>query len=432
MTILRIHGAATAMQAFHVLRQAGLMLTSILLAKSALTTEAIGHWEMLLYLGYTLSFFWASGLVQGMLALFPKLTPEERPVFVFNAYAVFVVMGLALFCTLYWGQEAAVYWLTHQHELPGLPYFAIFLCLHVPVFLLENLYLLYDRPRSIWAYGWFAALGQAAAVAWPVWQGKGIEGGVIGLAAFAAMRHVLLLVFVWRRGTWRLDWGLCRRWLGSSWPLVGYSLLGGLQAALANWLVAFFYPDDQQQFAVYRYGAMELPFALALTTGFGTAMLPILAQHLEQGMAEMRQRSVQLLHILFVPAIVAMLTASWLFPWVFRTAFRESVPVFHVFLLLLITRVVFSRTVLTALEANRITLLISIVEIITFAVAGYFLGQVYGLIGIAWATLLAFALEKLLQVIVLQKRFGITPRQYTPLGWYALYSGLLAAMYAIV
>lgn len=430
MASLRIH-AATAMQAFHVLRQAGLMLTSILLAKSALSTEAIGHWEMLLYLGYTFSFFWASGLTQGMLALFPKLPSEEQPAFVFNAYAVFVVAGLAIFIVLYWGQEPAVYWLTHRRELPGLPCFAVFLGLHVPVFLLENLYLLHNRTRSIWAYGWFAALGQAIAVVVPVWRGGGVEGGVLGLAVFAAVRHALLLAFVWRHGAWRIDWGLCRRWLGNSWPLVGYSLLGGLQAALANWLVAFFYPDNQQQFAVYRYGAIELPFALALTTGFGTAMLPVLVQNLAQGMAEMRRRSVRLLHILFLPAMAAMLTASWLFPWVFRAAFRESVPVFQVFLLMLITRVIFSRTVLTALEANRITLLVSIAEITAFAAAGYFLGQWYGLLGIAWATLLAFALEKLLQVLILRKRFGISPGQYTPLGWYVLYSGLLIVLYAM-
>ncbi len=431
MTSLRIH-ATTAMQAFHVLRQASLMLTSILLAKSALSTEAIGHWEMLLYLGYTLSFFWASGLTQGMLALFPKLSAEEQPTLVFNAYAVFAVAGLAIFGILYWGREPAAYWLTHQRELPGLPCFAIFLGLHVPVFLLENLYLLHNRPRSIWAYGWFAALGHTVAVAVPVWWGGGIEDGTMGLAVFAAIRHALLLAFVWRHGTWHVNWQLCRRWLGSSWPLVGYSLLGGLQAALANWLVAFFYSDNEQQFAVYRYGAIELPFALALTTGFSMAMLPILAQNLTQGMAEMRRRSIRLLHILFLPAMAAMLMASWLFPWVFRAAFRESVPVFHVFLLILITRVIFSRTVLTALEANRITLFISFAEITAFAVAGYFLGRLYGLVGIAWATLLAFALEKLLQVFILRKRFGISPGQYTPLGWYALYSGLLAALYAMV
>ncbi|MBE2206929.1 MAG: hypothetical protein IAE84_05055, partial [Saprospiraceae bacterium] len=80
-----------ALQAFHVMRQAAVIMTSVVMAKSALSTDDIGRWEMLLYIGYTLSFFWVSGLIQGMLTIVPKLELIDRKIFIFNTYLLFLL-----------------------------------------------------------------------------------------------------------------------------------------------------------------------------------------------------------------------------------------------------------------------------------------------------------------------------------------------------
>ena len=53
-----------ALQFNQLLRQASLVLTSILLAKSGLTTDSIGVYETLLFIGTTLSYFWINALIQ--------------------------------------------------------------------------------------------------------------------------------------------------------------------------------------------------------------------------------------------------------------------------------------------------------------------------------------------------------------------------------
>ena len=61
-----------ALQFFQILRQGAAILVSILLAKSALTTEEIGTFEMLTFIGTTVSFFLDCRIQSGHLTFFSK------------------------------------------------------------------------------------------------------------------------------------------------------------------------------------------------------------------------------------------------------------------------------------------------------------------------------------------------------------------------
>lgn len=421
-----------ALQAFHVMRQAAAILTSVIMAKSALSTEAIGRWEMLLYIGYTLSFFWVSGLIQGMLTIVPKLEEKQRKVFIFNTYLLFFAIGIFAGGALFWCHQPVIYLLTNGTYLPHIELFGIYLALHLPVFLLENLYLLMRQPKNIFRFGVFSSLGHLLSVGIPLWAGWGIEGGVGGLALFAAMRHLVLLNFIAKQSLAIFQWSCWRQLLQISTPLMGYSILGGLQVTLSAWFVAWFFPGNEHQFAVFRYGAMELPFTLALTNGLGTAILPLLAENQREGLVQIRRQSKYLAHLLFPIAIIIMLSSKWLFPWVFRDTFAESVPIFNIFLLILVTRMVFSRTVLTGLQANRVVWWVSVVEILLFTALCFGFGPWLGLKGIALATLAAYASEKIILSVYLYYRYGIRLQAYLDIKTFCWYSiGLLSAYLAV-
>lgn len=421
-----------ALQAFHVMRQAAAILTSVIMAKSALSTEAIGRWEMLLYIGYTLSFFWVSGLIQGMLTIVPKLEERQRKIFIFNTYLLFLTIGLFAGGVLFWFHQPVIYLLTNGTYLPHIELFGLYLALHLPVFLLENLYLLMHQPKNILRFGVFSSLGHLLSIGVPLWAGWGIEGGVGGLALFAAMRHLLLLYFIVKQSLPIFQWSCWSRLLRISTPLMGYSILGGLQVTLSAWFVAWLFPGNEHQFAVFRYGAMELPFTLALTNGLGTAILPVLAANQSEGLVQIRRQSKYLAHLLFPIAIIIMLSSGWLFPWVFRNAFTDSVPIFNIFLLILITRMVFSRTVLTGLQANRVVWWVSVVEIVLFTALCFGFGQWLGLDGIALATLAAYAAEKIILSVYLYYRYGIRIQDYLDVKTFFWYSiGLLGAYWAV-
>ena len=246
-----------------------------------------------------------------------------------------------------------------------------------------------------------------------------------------ALKFGWLLFFVWRHGRWGLRLDLVRNWLWLSLPLVLYTLTAGFNQAFDNWLVNFFYSGDEERFAIFRYGARELPLVMALASAFGTAMLPEIAADLNDGLAQIRRKSRKLFHLLFPVSIALVLTSRWWFPIVFSEAFRESILIFNIFLLIIISRLVFSRTVLVGLNANRVILIISLVELAANVGFSFYLIPLWGLAGVATGTVLAHFLEKVLICAYLYWRFRVPVGAYTDLRWYFVYSAVLLAGFFI-
>ncbi len=415
----------TAFQLYQLLRQGALILVAVLLAKSALSTREIGIYEMLMYIAYAATFFWTTGLVQGLLSVYPQLGEDRQRAMLLQSYLLVAALSLATVFLFETAGRQLVPLLTGQAQLPYFRLFLLYLLLQQPTYLLEHYYLLEQRPRAIALLGVLSASLQLGAVATPLLLGYGLQGMIVGLVFFAAFRHLWLLVFLAIRGRPAPNRGELRRWIVLSLPLIGYALLGGFHQVYDNWLVGFYYGGDERQFALFRYGARELPLALALTNAFGTALLPAVARTLPEGLTELRRQSVWLFHLLFPLSIGLMLTSAWWFPRLFSEAFAPSVPVFNVFLLLVINRLVFPRTVLMALQDNSVLLWIALAELAGNAVLSYWLVRSLGLAGIALGTVLAYSLGKAVMCWYLYRRHGIGVTRYTDVRLLAGYSVLL-------
>ncbi|MEQ8705886.1 MAG: polysaccharide biosynthesis C-terminal domain-containing protein [Phaeodactylibacter sp.] len=418
-----------AMQGNALLRQGSAILISILLAKTALSKEGIGWYEQLLYVGYVLTSFWVTGLMQALLSRFSKIEPVKRAVFLTNVAVVFGSIGAVLMLGFWWGRHWFVPLLTGQADLPFLLPFLLFLWLNLATFLLENFYLLWDRPGELLIFGALTYSAQLIAVVLPVWLGQGLETAVWALAGIGGLRFIWLLARLGRVGQrgWHAQ-GI-RMWLTSGWPLVLYAGVGTLSLSFDPWLVNYHFAGDPDMFAVFRYGARELPLAMALAAAFGTAMLPGVSANLERALPEMRQKSLRLYHLLFPLTLALLLSSRYWFTWVFSEAFEDSIAVFNVFLLVLISRMLFPRTVLIGLDANRAVFYFSLVELGLNVVLGFLLVVPLGLLGIAWATVIAYTVDKLVLCAWLYYRFGIAPGAYTPVGWWAGYTLLLLLSY---
>ena len=418
------------MQASALFRQGSAILISILLAKAALPKEGIGGYEQLLYLGYILTSFWVTGLMQALLSRYSKVEPGRQAVFLTNVAFVFSSIGTVLLLGFWWGRGWLVPALTGQGHLPFLLPFLLFLWLNLANFLLENFYLLWNRPAELF---WFSGLthgAQVVALVLPVWLGLGLSPGIWALAGVGGIRFLWLLFRLARFGEWGWEARAVQQWLSAGIPLVLYAGVGTLSLSFDPWLVNYHYNGDPDVFAVFRYGARELPLALAMAAAFGTAMLPEVSASRNKALPKMRRKALGLYHLLFPLTLALMVSSRYWFPWVFSSDFEASVGVFNVFLLILISRMLFPRTILIALGANRVVLYFSFLELGLNVVLGFLLVGPFGLVGVAWATLIAYTLDKLVLCFYLYRRFGIRPGQYTPLPWWAGYSLLLLVGYA--
>lgn len=420
-----------ALQAFHLMRQGATILTAIFLAKSYLTTEAIGSYEQLLYISYAVSFFWVSGLIQGLLTSYSDQSEENRSDFLFNAYLVFSGISLFFFLILTLAQKPALQLFTGKSNLEYIQLYLVYLLLNMPTYLVENFYLLFKQPKRIFQFGFFSFGGHLLVMLVPVFLGYPFVYSFYGLVGLAGVKHAWLLILLAQKSRWRLHTGMIRYWMVLSLPLMGYALLGGLMQTFDNWLVNYWYDGDERKFAIFRYGARELPLTLALAHAFSTAMLPEVRENLTKALASIRRKSRQLFHLLFPVSILLLLTSGWFFPIVFNPEFRESVPIFNTYLLIIFSRLVFSRTILVGLQDNNMVLVISVIEVAVNVALSFLLIGSFGLVGVAMATVVAYTLEKVLICGHLYRRHGIAPVRYLDLKWWVGYTSVLVLVYFV-
>ena len=412
------------------MRQAAALLTSVLLAKSTLPAEQIGFYEQLFFIQYAISFFWVSGLIQALLSFYPGLESERQGSLIGLAYVVLTALSIFLVLTLYFGSSPILAFLAGKSNLPFFTVFLLQLLINLPTFLLEYLLLLQERAREIIWFGAFSFGGAVLAVGGPVYAGFGLEGAFYCLVALGVIKHIWLLYEVVRaHPIFRINISLLLPWLAIAAPLVAYAFLGGLIQAYGGWAVNRFFAGDGEQFALFRFGAREFPLLLALSEALNAALIPLVAGRGRDAFPDIRQKTLRLMHRVFPITILLLATSRHWFPFLFSNAFEGSIPVLNAFFLLAATRLVFPRAILIGLRDNRAVLLFSVLEFLFLTVAASLLLPLLGIEGLALAIVLAFWIEKGLQIVRLKYRFGIPPSAYIPLQWWATYTVFLLIAY---
>lgn len=422
-----------AFQAFHILRQIALMMIGIFLARSGVSQEEIGNYEWLMFLLFASSFFWVNGATQGLLTMYPKQDPDSQRSLIFQVFVFFCVMGLIAVALLGFGRNSLVMWLTNRTPINYLELFLAFLFFNMPTFLVESIYLLQDRAKPIVYFAIFSFVGQALAILLPLYLGFSMVYSYVALLVLSMLKFVWLIIVLFQTSRIDWNWTILYRLLQLSLPLILYSLLGGFAQVIDSWLVAWQYPGDKAQFAIFRYGARELPLALAVATAFSASMLPQIASNVGGAVISLKSRSLRLFHFLFPPSILMALFSQSLFVWIFGEDFRASYLVFNVYLLILSNRLIFPHTILIGLEQNNLLFRVSIVELFINLVASIVLVKYLGLMGIALGTVIAYTFEKIVYVVYLRRAYNIAFYQYTHVGWLTFYTIalFLAFLYAL-
>lgn len=418
------------MQLYQVMRLGSAVLTGILLAKSGLPTAQIGSWEMLLYIGTTLTFFWVNGLLQGIAPVYSKLEPERRKSFIFNHFLLFCGIAALLFLLLFFGEGWIAPALTGMPTVPHFKLFALYLLLNLPAFPVEYFYLLQERPRSIVVWG-FASFGlHLLALFLPILTGYGLEGGIKALVVLNGFRFLWAAGLALRFGSIGFDPKIIASYLIFCAPLMLSNVASNLMLFVDNWLVGWHF-GDPAVFAVYRYGAREFPLATALVSALSIAAVPLLSSSPAQGLAELKAKSRRLMHWLFPLTVLLLFISKPLFPIVFNPDFAASAELFNIYLLTLASRVLLPASIVLAKGDSRSIFWVSILELsIKFALGLVFIQQ-WGLPGLAFSVVLSFWVEKLALIWILEKRYGVKTEDWLDYGWYLGYTAALLGAYFV-
>lgn len=417
-----------ALQFFQVLRFGTFFLTGIFFAKLGLSTYEIGIYEALLFLGSVLSFFWLSGLTQSLLA---NYQPKEKSKEFFNVFLILVGISLLVFVAFRLLITPYSFMANNPEVLYFYGTFSFYLLFIGPSFLAEYILLLKEKAAGLAAYGVVAFGVQLAAVATPIALGYGLEEALFGLVASSVLRFMITLALLARYAEIKFDAGFMKQFLTTAGPLMAATLLSGSAEYLDGFIVSKYF--DEGTFAVYRYGAKEFPLVLLLANAFSNGMVPKVAQlGVYQAVETIKNESLRLMHFFFPISIGFMLVSEWLYPRLFNADFNESAAVFNVYLLLVISRLVFPQTLLIGLKKTRTIMSIAGLELVVNFGLSILLVQQFGLVGIAFATVIANVLDKLVLMLLLKSSEGVSPSSYWPWRWHLGYSLVISLTYWII
>ncbi|MDP3645041.1 MAG: polysaccharide biosynthesis C-terminal domain-containing protein [Bacteroidota bacterium] len=421
----------SALQIFQLIRFSTLILIGVVFTKSGLTTSEIGQYETFLFLAGAISFFWLNGLIQGYLPLFGEQSVSRKSSALFNVfYLLLAFSGLAVLFILLFEHSISGF-LLKGSPIPFLKYLLVYVLISSPASLVEYVYLIKKQGRLMLIYGIISFFLMFLLVILPPVLGLSIEYSMIGLVVSAAFRFLWLLVLLFRHSNPNPDFTFIRNHLKYASPLILSMFLSGSAQYIDGFIITSYF--DDATFAVYRFGAREFPLVLLLANAFSSSMLPGFADRtaLKSNLKKIRQNSQQLGFWLFPLSGLLMLLSHWAFPVIFNVNFAGSATIFNIYLLLIVSRLLFPQTILIGLQKTKAIIWASVIEIVANVALSLWFVQFWGLPGVAYGTVCAYLLEKLILMVFVRKNCGFRINEYLNVKQHLLYSLLLAVLFYV-
>ena len=420
-----------ALQFFQLIRFGALFLIGILLSKSELGKTNIGHYETFLLIAGAFTFFWVNGFLKVMMPLSSEKREEDKPLLVFNSFILLMGFSVLSAILVYILNQPFSSYLLNGNEVPMPLVLAVYILLNSPALMTEYIYLINDKAKNIVIYGILLFTLQVIVVSLPALLGYGLNYTLFGLMGIAALKYIWLLIVLSNYSKAKIQPSLLREYLKYGMPLVLSTLLSSSARYIDGFIITSqFSPDD---FAVFQYGARELPLAVLLSNSLSMAMLTKFARKdIASPLAEFRSEVYRLHWLLFPISAVLLLTSHWFYPLLFNLQFEQSATIFNIYLLLIVSRLLFPQTLITAKKMNRIIVSASFFEILINVALSLILARTIGITGVAYATIVAYLFEKIYLAVACKKRLGISLHQYVPMKIYLVSSVLLLSVFTLV
>ncbi len=411
----------SAYQFFQLVRYSTLILVGIVFTKTALTQTAIGDYETFVFIAGAVSFFWLNGLLKALLPLSAQ-NDGSKKTNIFSAFILIQLLSILAALFLYFLQPFLSVVLLNNKAIPELGLLFVFIVFGVPANLVEYYYLIKEKSQSIFIYALISFFVQFVLIVLPVLIGYNIQKALQGLVLSSVLRYVWLWFVILSNKEIHFSKSFLREHLKLGGPLVAATFLSGSAQFVDGFIVTSKF--NEETFAVFRYGARELPLAMLLANALSNAMLPDFAkkENLSKNLRKLKGSVSKLMHFLFPLTAILLIISKPVFPLVFNPGFAESATIFNIYLLLIISRMLMPQTILNGLKITRPIMTASFFELTINVCLSLLLVQFLGIAGIAMATFIAYLFEKIYLSMVVQRKLNIRITEYLSVRNYMLYS----------
>lgn len=431
--------SVAGLQIFNILRFVVFLIISIVFTKIGLSKEEIGVFEVAIFMASVASFFWVTGLVQAFLPLYKnsktfgnkEKTPGEKSPEIFNIYILLIFFSLVV-AGIGLAIQGNFSVFGYKGNVPLLNITLWYLLLSSPANLVEYIYMVQNKSGNTLSYAYITYSLQLVAALLPVLLGYNVIWSLRGLVIVAAIRNIWLLTLIYNYAEMKISIPYIKEILIFAAPLIVSTLVSGSSQYIDGLVISTHYEADG--FAIFRYGAKELPFVVMLAAGLSSAMLTEFNNKLQikETLANIKKKSLRIMHSMYPFTIVMLLFAKPIFKAVFSPEFTRSSDVFVVYLLAIVSRLLFPHTLLIGLKKVKPLMIISIIEVLLNIFFSVWFVKIYGIVGVALATVLAYLLSKAIMIAYNYYKLGIHPSEYIPLKWYTFYSFMLGLVFVLL
>jgi len=376
-------------------------------------------------LASALSFFWISGLVQSLLVVYKEPEKGKKSPELFNAFLLMFFFSLLAFIVIRVFTGNICNYLNLSGETDLYKLFSWYILLISPSYLIEYIYLLKNKPKNIILYGLISYSLQLLLVVLPILFGYPLINSIYGLVVIAILRFLWLIRLLIKYSLIKVSFSYIKNHISLGYPLIFSSLLSGSGEYIDGLIISNYF--DSATFAIFRFGAKEFPLFLILANAFSNSMIPEFSKGIEISdvLRKIKRNSLKLMYYFFPISIILLLTSHYFYPIVFNKDFSESANIFNVYVLLIISRLTFPQIIIIGHKHTKIMMISSFIEIIINVTISLLLIKPFGIVGVAFGTLVAYSVEKIILVFYANYKLKIKPRQYIPVFQYILLSFIL-------
>jgi len=427
------------LQAINILRFLTFLIISIVFTKIGLSQEQIGVFEVSLFIAGTASFFWVNGLIQAFLPLFKssktfgekeQLVGEKSPE-VFNMYVILMFFSVVVFLIgLAVKGNFSVF--GYKGNVPLLNVTLLYLLLSSPANLVEYIYMAQDKNGNTISYGYITSFLQLVATIIPVALGYDVIWSLRFLVVVSAIKNIWLITLLYNYAEIKYSFSFIKEVLASSGPIILSVLVAGSAQYVDGLVVTTNYGADG--FAIFRYGQKELPFVVMMAAGLSSAMLVEFNRKdkIKDTLAQIKKKSLRIMHAMYPLSVFLLLFAKPLFKGMFTPEFTRSADIFVIYILAIVSRLLFPHTIIIGMKKGRILFWTSIFELLGNIFLSLYLVEDYGTVGVALATVTVYFISKIILVTYNYFKLGINPLDYIPVKWYAFYSFVLGTVFVLL
>jgi len=420
----------SAFQFYQLVRYATLILIGVVFTKTAITQTEIGEYETFVFIAGAVSFFWLNGLQKALLPL--TATNKDTKSHIFNAFVILQVLSIVAAVFLFLMQPLFSKFLLNGKNIPEIWLLLAFIVFGVPANLIEYFYLIKKQNRAIVIYSITSFAVQFALVVLPAVLGYGITMALKGLVISSVLRYIWLWIILISNQEIRYSHSFVKEHLKLGGPLILATFLSGSAQFVDGFIVTSYF--DEGTFAVFRYGARELPLAMLLANALSNAMLPDFANKdlLKQNLQKLKISVTRLMHFLFPLTALLLLITHPVFPVIFNPKFAESATIFNIYLLIIISRLLLPQTVLNGLQISKPIMIAALLELTLNVALSLIFVRFFGIAGIAFATFIAYLFEKVYLSVMVKNKLNVGISEYIPVKIYSIYSVVILVVFIFV